>query len=71
MRIGFLIFSSGLDFVVQLVSRCLFFALTFRVVTLLTSTYVRVLASVCYPDFSGYPTFDQDIRLRTCVGVLL
>ena len=70
MRISFLIFSFGLDFLVQLVSRCLFFALTFKVVTLLTGRYVRVLASVCYPDFSGCPTFDQDICLRTCVGVL-
>ena len=49
MRIGFLIFSFGFDFVVQLVSRCLFFALTFRVVTISTSTSVCVLASVCYP----------------------
>ena len=70
MRIGFLIFSFGFDFVAQLVSRCLFFALTFRVVTFLTSAYVRVFASVCYPDFSGCPTFDQHICLRTCVGVL-
>ena len=49
MRIGFLIFSFGIDFVVQLVSRCLFFALTLRVVPLLTNTYVCVIASVCYP----------------------
>ena len=49
VRIGFLIFSFGTDFVVQLISRCLFFALTFRVVPLLTSTYVCVLASVCHP----------------------
>ena len=65
-----MIFSFGFDFVVQLVSRCLFFALTFRVVTLLTSMYGRVLASVCYPDFSGCPTFDLHICLRTCAGVL-
>ena len=70
MRIGFLIFSLGFDFVVQLVSRCLFFALTLRVVTLLNSTYFRVLVSVCYPDFSGCPTFDQHTFLRACVGVL-
>ena len=70
MRIGFLIFSFGFDFVVQLVSTCLFFALTFRVDTLLNSTYVRVLVSVCYPDISGCPTFDQHICLRACVGVL-
>ena len=70
MRIGFLIFSFGFDFVVHLVSRCLSFALTFMVVTLLTSRYVRVLATVCYPDVSGCPTFDQHICLRTCVGVL-
>ena len=57
MRIGFLIFSFGFDFVVQLVSRCLVFALILRVVTLLNSTCVRVLVSVCYPDFSGRPTF--------------
>ena len=55
MRIGFLIFSFGFDFAVQLVSRCLFFAWTFRVVTLLTSTYVCLLASVCYP---GLPATD-------------
>ena len=48
MRIGFLIFSIGFD-VVQIVSRCLFFVLTFRVVPLLISTYVFVLVSVCYP----------------------
>ena len=70
VRIGFLIFSFGFDFVVQLSSRCLFFALAFRVVTLVTSTYVRVLATACYPDFSGCPTFDQHICLRACVGVL-
>ena len=71
VRIGFLIFSFGFDFVVKLVSRCLFFALTFRVVTLLTSTYVRVvLVSVCYPEFLGCLTFDQHICLRACVGVL-
>ena len=46
MRIGFLIFSFGFDFVVQFVSRCLFLALTLRVVTLLNSTYIRVLVSV-------------------------
>ena len=46
VRIGFLILSFGFDFVVQLVSRCLFFALTLGVVTLLNSTYVRVLVSV-------------------------
>ena len=69
-RIGFYIFSLGFDFVVQLVSRCLFFALTFRVVPLLTSTNVCVLVSVCYPEFSGCPTFDQHICLRACVGVL-
>ena len=55
MRIGFLNFSFGFDFVVQLASRCLSFALTFRVVPLLTSTYVCVLASVCYP---GLPATD-------------
>ena len=55
VRIRFLIFSFGFDFVVQLVSRCLLFALTFRVATLLTSTYVCVLASVCYP---GLPATD-------------
>ena len=49
MRISFLISSFGFDFIVQIFSRCLFFALTFRVVTLLNSTYVCVLASVCYP----------------------
>ena len=70
MRIGFLIFSFGFDFVVQLVSRCLFFALILRVVTLLNSTCVRVLESVCYPDFSGCPNVDQHVCLRTCVGVL-
>ena len=70
MRIGFLIFSFGFDFVFQLVSRCLFFALTFRVVTLLNSTCVRVFVSVCYTDFSGCLTFDQHICLRACVGVL-
>ena len=70
VRIGFLIFSFGFNFVVQLASRCLFFALTFQVVILLNSTYVRMLESVCYPDFSGCPTFDQHICLRTCVGVL-
>ena len=70
VRIGFFIFSFGIDFVVQLVSRCLFFALTFWVVPLLTSTYVCVLASVCYADFSGCPTFDQHICWRACVSVL-
>ena len=70
MRIGILIFSFGIDFVVQLVSRCLFFAFTFQVVTLLTSTCVRVFESVCYPDISGCPTFDQHMCLRVCVGVL-
>ena len=77
MRIGFLIFSFVFDLVVQLVSRCLLFALilrvvtllnstcvrvlyrcvilTFRVVPLFTSTYVCVLASVCYP---GLPATD-------------
>ena len=70
MRIGFLIFSFGFDFVVQLVSRCLFFALTLRVVTLLNSKYVRVLVSVCYPDFSGCSTFDEHTCLRACVVVL-
>ena len=49
VRIDILIFSFGFDSVVQLVSRCLFFALTFRVVPLLTSTHVRALVSVCYP----------------------
>ena len=70
MRIGFWIFSFGFDLVVQLVPRCLFFALNFRVVTLLTSTYVCVLVSVCYPDFSGCLSFDEHICLRACVGVL-
>ena len=46
VRIGFFIFPFGFDFVVQLVSRCLFFALTLRVLTLLNSTYVRVPVSV-------------------------
>ena len=55
MRIGFVFFSFGFDFVVQVVSRCLFLALTFQVVPLLTSTYVCVLASVCYP---GLPATD-------------
>ena len=67
MRIGFLIFSFGVDFLVQLVSRCLFFALTFRLVTLLTSTYVCVGV---LPDFPGCPIFDQHICLHACVGVL-
>ena len=53
MHIGFLIFSFGFDFVVELVSWCLFFALTFRVIPLLTSTYVCVLVSVCYPSLSA------------------
>ena len=70
VRIVFLTSSSEFDFVVQLVSRCLFFVLTFQVVTILNSTYVRVLVSACYPDFSGCPTFDQHICLRACVGVL-
>ena len=70
MRIGFLIFSFGFDFVVELVSTCIFFALTRRFVTLLNSTYVRVLVSVCYPDFSDCSTFDEHICLRACVGVL-
>ena len=48
VRIDFLIFSFGFDFVVQIVSKCLFFASIFRVVPLLTSTYVCVLVSVCY-----------------------
>ena len=55
VRIGFLIFSVGIDFVAQLVSRCLFFTLTFRVVTLLNSTYVRVLVSVCYLNLRVVP----------------
>ena len=46
MRIGFFVFSFGFVFVFQLVSRCLFFALTLRVLTLLNSTYVRVLVWV-------------------------
>ena len=54
MCIDLLIFSFGFGFVVQLVSRC-FFPLTFRVVPLLTSTYVGVLVSVCYP---GLPAAD-------------
>ena len=70
VRIGFLIFSIGFDFVVQLVSRCLFFALILRVVTLLNSTYVRVLVWVCYPDFPGRSPFHEHICLRACVGVL-
>ena len=49
MRMNILIISWGFDFVVQLVSRCFFFALTIRVVPLLTSTYVCVLVSVRYP----------------------
>ena len=53
MRVVFLIFSFGFDFVVQFVPRCLFFALTFRVVPLLTSKYVCVLVSVCYPGLSA------------------
>ena len=70
MRIGFSIFFFGFDFVVQFVSRCLFFALILRVVTLLNSTCVRVLVSVCYPDFSGCSTFDEHKCLRACVDVL-
>ena len=70
VRICFLMFAFGFDYVVQLVSRCLFFAWTFRVVTLLSSTYVRVLVSVWNPDVSGCPTLDQHIYLRACVGVL-
>ena len=49
VRIDIIILFSKFDIVVQLVSRCLFFALTFQVVPLLTSTYVCVLVSVCYP----------------------
>ena len=70
VRIGFLIFSFGFDFVVQLVSRYLFFVLTFRVVPLLTSTYVCVLVSVCYPGFLSCFTFDQYVCLRVCAVVL-
>ena len=61
VRVGFLNISFGLDFVVQLVSRCLFFALTLGVVTLLNSSYVRVLVSVCSPDVSDCSTFDEHI----------
>ena len=55
VRIDFTIFSFGFDFVVKTVSRCLFFALTFWVIPLLTSPYVCVLVSVCYP---GLPATD-------------
>ena len=70
VRIDFLIFSFGFDFVVQLVSRCLFFALTFRVVPVLTSTYVYALVSVCYPGLpaTGSARSFFVTRLTTCGG---
>ena len=70
MRIGFYIFFFGFYFVVQFVSECLFFALTLRVVTRLSSKDVRVLVSVCHPDLSGCSTFDEHTCLRACVVVL-
>ena len=68
-RIDFLFFSFGFDFAVQLVSRCLFFALTFGVVPLLTSTCVCVLVSVCYPGFpaTGLARSIFVIRPKNCV----
>ena len=71
MRVDFLIFSIGFDFAVQLVSRCLFFALTFWVVPLLTtSTYVCVLVSVCYPGLpaTGLARSIFVIRSKNCDG---
>ena len=51
VRIDISIFSFGLDFVVQLQSRCLLFSLPLRVVSLLTSTFFCVLVLVCYLAF--------------------
>ena len=70
VRINLLIFSFGFDFAVRFVSWCLFFALTVRVVPLLTSTYVGVLVSVFYLDFSSCPTFDHHVCFRVFVSVL-
>ena len=50
-RIDISIFYFGLDFVVQLQSRCLFFALPLRVIPLLISTLFCVLVLVCYLAF--------------------
>ena len=70
VRIDFLFFSFGFDFVVQLVSRCLFFALTVRVVPLLTRTYVSVLVSVCYPGLpaTGLARSIFVTRPKSCDG---
>ena len=70
VRVGFLIFSFRFDLLVQLVSRYLVFALTPRVVPLLTSTCNCVLVSVCDPDISDRPIRDPHVCFRACVGVL-
>ena len=73
MRMNFLIFAFGFDFVVQLVSRCLFFALTFRVVPLLTSTYVACLCrcdTLPYQPLLLLAPFSQPARKNVMVSFL-
>ena len=70
VRIDFSIFSFRFDSVVQLVSRYLFSAMTFRVVPLSTSTCVCVPVSVCYPGLPA-PDLARSIfvtRPKICDG---
>ena len=70
VRIDFLIFSFGSDFVVQLVSRRLFFALIFRFVPRLTRTYICVFVSVCHSGrpVTGLVRSNFVTRPKTCDG---